>query len=121
MIWSMVQAVHTALSGVGGLPANAVVCGEPLPGGLPRPLAVTVALGGLNPEEVLVDVRVYADVTATDVLAAQASMADLIDEVEDRLDAVNAPRSTYARPGYSEAHGAIIATTTLNYPRDDLS
>lgn len=91
---------------------------EPKPGGLPLPVAVTVASAGASDTEWLLVVRVYSSVRVGDFAVAQDTLDDAMEATDAALADVPVPRSSW-QVQYVDEHEAIVATTVVTYPRDD--
>ena len=91
---------------------------EPKPGGLPLPVAVTVATAGITDTEWLLAVRVYSSVRVGDFAAAQDTLDDATEATDTALGDVAVPRSSWQYQ-YIDEHEAIVATSIVTYPRDD--
>jgi hypothetical protein len=90
---------------------------EPAPGGLSKPMYVTVNPAGISPTEYLLAVRCYSDTSQAPVDRALDRLEGMVQAVEDALPSA-VPHGTWQME-WSELHNAYIATLVAEYPRDD--
>lgn len=107
-------ALHAALDAALTIPT---LDHEPAPGGLTKPVYVTVGPAGVTPTDHLLAVRVYSDTSRTLPDAAVDTLEAAVQDVDDAMP-VAVPRGTWSIE-WSEPHNAFVATQIATYPRDD--
>ena len=96
--------------------AARVYKGEPTPGQMLGPLAITITTSSIEPSEFVFVLRAYAQL-ATGALLQQQRLDQLVYTLEQYLDG-KIPRNNWTW-AYSEQLDALIAECSLSYPRDD--